>query len=250
MAKDADFDEKAMQRLTKLLGSFVELLISLTTRHGKLVQGAPTSPWLQNIYQLYSGLVAKIARYLDDNNVYVHEKEMGESETKPLLVFSFYSDDLTVSSTHPMPWQVKLGLIKLIEQESCFRINWEKLRKYRRASCAPLVTGLRVGTITRTERDLRLYLNGSNMSQEEQKRFIENSLNDKGQWVVPNVSLPKKKIKMIRNMIHVATHYPDLREELERKIAGHISCLHDIYGLELPRQIAVPYEKYQASLQS
>jgi hypothetical protein len=57
------------------------------------------------------------------------------------------------------------------------------------------------------------------------------------------VSLPKKRIRRWRGIIHRATFEtdPEKIEKLKRKIEGFIASLRPIYGEKLPSQIAKPY---------
>lgn len=196
------------RRFHPVLDDFIKVVLSLTTYQGGLVQGAPTSPWLLNLYLCHSGLVEKIFQFLLKERILVEPEEIGSS--RPII--SIYSDDITISSSKPIPRYIISKLILLIEGESCFKLNSGKTRIFYWSRTAPLVTGLRL-----------VGMDGNR-----------------------TVRLPKPTSKRIRGLIHRGM----FQEELKPTIEGHLANIRQIYGRDLPNQIRGPLSKYRQSLES
>ncbi len=227
----------------KIIDEFIELVLSLVTYRGRLVQGAPTSPYLFNIVLYYSGLVEKIYRFLWDKKIFVCDSGVSQA------VFSIYADDFTISSSAPLPRTTINNLIDLVEKELIFKINREKVFYFRRNRIAPLVTGLRLVRLIKQGSELETILSSQGLNQRERKNIKRKTLDKKGEWVTNSVSLPKESIKKIRGLINRG-RYPPFQKALGEKITGYIACLKGIYGDKLPNQIVVPYQKYLNSLRS
>jgi len=223
----------------KLLDEFIELILPLVTYQGKLPQGAPTSPYLLNIVLCCSGLLEKIYQFLWDNRILF-------SEDKASLVLStIYADDLIISSSEPISRNLINQLINLIERESPFKINRKKIAYFSRARIAPLVTGLRLVRLVKAGVELENFLSEEDLPDKQKKNILRRTLNEKGEWIVDSVSLPKKQIRKIRGLIHQAISQKALTSTVE----GHMANLKAIYGQNLPDQITVPYQKYLNSLE-
>lgn len=226
----------------KTINEFIELVLSLVTYKGKIPQGAPSSPYLLDIILYYSGLMNKVYQFLWDKEVLVSDS--GGS----MDVFSIYADDFTISSSSQIARTLINDLINLIEQELIFKVNRKKIFYFRRDRGAPLVTGLRLVKLTKSGEELETILQADGLNQRERKNIKRKILNEKGEWIVDSVSFPKKEIKKIRGLINRA-RYPLFQEALRKKVDGYIACLRAIYGDKLPNQVAIPYQKYQNSLQ-
>lgn len=228
----------------EILNDFAELVISLVTYRGNLPQGTPTSPYLLNIVFHYSGLIKKIYQFLWDNEIFVSGSDISQ------VLFSVYVDDFTISSSKPIPKSVIDGIVQIIEQESPFRVNRNKTLYFKRNRIAPMITGLRLVTLKKSEQELEAMLKRKyyDKTARELKNIRRRLLNEKDEWLVETVRPPKKQIRKIRGLINAATN-PQFQSKLASKVEGHISSLKAVYGSELPRQIAVPYEKYLKSLQ-
>ncbi len=200
----------ALQKIYKwndpCIEDFFRLVIPLITLRGELPQGAPASPHLINLVLIHSGLVEKVREFLSRRWTYDFK-------------LSLYADDFTVSSKRPIPWEIKKGLIDLIERSSDFRVNRNKIFYFNRKSVAPIVTGLKL---------VSYRVPGERL----------------------NVVHPSKDyVKRVRGMIHKATYFIGDKEELEdlmHQVSGHIAHMKSIYsGGVLPRQIAVPFAQLQ-----
>lgn len=229
----------------KIICEFLDLVLSFVTYQGRLPQGAPTSPYLFNIVLWYSGLIQKITAFLGEKRISVSVGNVFSGE----VIFTAYADDLTISSSRSITKHEVNNLIDLIEQESPFRINREKICYFQADRIAPLVTGLRLVKLVKEGRELDVLMSKANLNSREKKNLKRKILNREGRWIVNSVSLPKKGIRKIRGLIHKATYAPPLIQRmLEQKIKGHLSCLKAIYGDKLPNQISKPYQKFQQSL--
>ena len=222
----------------KTLDEFIELILPLITYQGKLPQGAPSSPYLLNIVLCYSDLLWKIHRFLWDNGILFSENEVSR------VLSTIYADDLTISSSEPISRSLINQLIDLIEQESPFKINRKKIAYFSRRRIAPLVTGLRLVRLVKTGLELENLLSEEDLPDRQKKNILRRKLNEKGEWIVASVSLPKKQIRRIRGLIHRAI----FEKALASTVDGHMANLKAIYGQNLPNQIAVPYQKYLNSL--
>lgn len=108
---------------------FVHLLLKLTTLNGRLPQGAPTSPYLLNVALTWTGMARRVA---DVCNGY----------SSPLQ-FSFYSDDITVSSRKMIISDRAINrLITAIEKDGNFKVNYDKTRRNCIKNRAHKITGV------------------------------------------------------------------------------------------------------------
>lgn len=106
---------------------FLYLLICLTTHNRCLPQGAPTSPYLQNLMIAHRGVLNQI-----------------DAEFKGLKVqVSIYADDITVSMNNydHMSWRFRKRVIRAI-QRTGFRVNPAKTRYNEVRRKAHLITGV------------------------------------------------------------------------------------------------------------
>lgn len=230
-----------MMTQKEILEDFAELVISLVTHKKSLPQGAPTSPHLLNIVLNYSGLIEKIYRFLWDNEIFVSGNGVSQ------VLFSVYVDDFTISSSKPILKPIIDGITRIIEQESPFRINKSKILYFNRNRIAPMITGLRLVTLKKSEQELEAMLKREcyDKTAKALKNIRRRLLNEKDEWLIETVRPPKKQIRKIRGLIHAATN-PQLRSKLAPKVEGYIASLKAVYGSELPRQVAVPYEKFKS----
>jgi hypothetical protein len=127
---------------------------------------------------------------------------------KPRL--SVYVDNFVISSQRPIPFEIREKIFETIRKAG-FEVNPKKTRNQDFRHGSPLITGLRI-----IEKD------------DERK-----------------VSLPKKKVRQLRGLIHRAAFKP----ELISKVEGVIASLKPIYGKpnqffleikDLPSQLAEP----------
>jgi hypothetical protein len=118
---------------------------------------------------------------------------------------SCYVDGFVISGPKPLKLETKEKIFKTIE-EFGFKINSEKIRQFDCRQGAPLITGIR--------------------------------LDGKGR-----ISLPKKKVRKWRGIIHRAALETDpcATTDLGLKIEGFVASLRPIYGEKLPPQIEKPY---------
>jgi hypothetical protein len=125
---------------------------------------------------------------------------------------SCYIDGFVISGPKPLNLETKEKIFKTIE-EFGFRINQKKIYQFDCRQGAPLICGIRV--------------------------------DGKGR-----ISLPKKKIKKWRGIIHRAILETDpfTIEYLTGKVEGFISSIRPIYGENLPPQIEKPYQLFQSKL--
>lgn len=124
---------------------------------------------------------------------------------RPRRTVSCYIDGFVVSSKKSLSPEIKKKILKSIK-ESGFKVNPKKIHQFDCRQGAPLICGIRV--------------------------------DGKGR-----ISLPKKKIRQWRGIIHRAAFETDLerKEKLKQKIEGFIASLKPIYGGKLPAQIENPY---------
>lgn len=178
---------------------FLQAILPLVTLKGAIPQGAPTSPFLLNLVLSHEGIPEKMYHWFRERGTDVR--------------FSIYADDFTISSATPITKEAVEGCMEMIEQETKFRFNREKICFFDRRQGAPLVTGLRLVRIPE--------------GSKSQRR------------VGDMVSVPKRKLRKIRGLIYRAI----IEEKLRVKAKGYVDYLHGIYGPVLPPQVAVPWEK-------
>jgi len=215
----------------KLLERFVDLVISLTTYQGRLSQGSPTSPYLFNIVLHRSGLADKVYKFFRSRDDFI-SKRYGFS----LFNSSLYADDFTVSSPNLFSSELIQDLFALIERESPFKINRRKTVVFDRRKIAPLVTGLRLVAIAKDGEELKELLsqeNYSHLTDVQRGKILRKKINNRGEWIVQSVRLPKKEVRRIRGLIYRAR----FQKELEPVVQGHMANLKAIYGDELPKQV-------------
>jgi len=132
----------------------------------------------------------------------------------PRFTISCYVDNFVISGPKPLPDKTKQKIFECIENFG-FKVNTRKTRQFDCQQGAPLITGVRVNGTQR-------------------------------------ISLPKKKIRKWRGIIHRATLEKKIliKKELIQRIQGFIASLKPIYGENLPPQIAKPYAKFKNSIQN
>lgn len=110
----------------KICQECVSVLVKLTTYQGRLIQGAPTSPYLLNLVLSRTGLAEKIFAIC-------------QNRVQPFK-FSIYADDFTISSAKlKIP---KSKIIKTIEASGIFKINPRKISLNRIRYRAHVITGI------------------------------------------------------------------------------------------------------------
>lgn len=182
----------------------VRNILPLVTFREQLPQGAPTSPFLLNLVLSQEGIPEKMYHWFRERGTNVR--------------FSVYADDFTISSATPISREAVEGCIEMVERESGFRFNREKICYFDRRQGAPLVTGLRLVRIPAGS--------GSRRSTGD------------------TVSVPKRKIRKIRGIVHRAIYDPELRV----KAKGYVDYLHGVYGSTLPPQVAAPWERLRMAM--
>lgn len=122
--ESTDIDKR--QEVSELL---VQMLVQLTTRAGKAVQGAPTSPYLLNLVWSWTGIIEKI-------------NALCQGRKDPFKL-SIYSDDITVSSRKV---RISSGfankLKKIIEENGYFQVNQTKTNITHSKRGAHIITGI------------------------------------------------------------------------------------------------------------
>lgn len=140
----------------KLCQEVAYILVCLTTYRRRVIQGAPTSPYLLNLTLTHLGIVDRIV-------------EICGNRKKPFN-FTVYADDFVISSTRAkIPIK---RIIEVINRSGLFRVNPDKTRISRSQWRAHFITGISL------------------------------TLDRYGQ---PKLTLPQKKIKIIRGKVHRAT---------------------------------------------
>lgn len=237
------FDDSWYDDIETLIDKFVELILALTTYEGRLTQGAPSSPWLLNVYFQHSGLFGKIQNFLAKKRVFLKHGSWSHVHC------SIYADDISISSSNPIEPDVINGLIGLIEKNSCFRVNRSKTRYYKMASTAPMVTGLRIARITiRGSAVARFYSKIEKgqlyfyMGLGKQRRLRKQAELPDGKWTYTQVRAPRKLIRQVRGLIRLAGLAGD--PQLRERANGYIANLRAIYPYEMPSQITRPLKKF------
>ncbi|MFH1192807.1 MAG: hypothetical protein V1656_00610 [Candidatus Jorgensenbacteria bacterium] len=185
-----------------VIREFLDALLPLITYRGQLPQGARTSPFLLNIVLSHYGIPEKVFRWC---------RSRGDD-----VRVTLYADDFTISSATPISMEKVEELMALIEADGVFRFNRRKTSLCDRRQGAPLVTGLRLVRIPQGSGSKRL--------------------------AGDTVSVPQRKIRLSRGLIHRAIR----EEKLRVKVTGYIDYLKGVYGPVLPNQVAVPYRQLQA----
>ena len=128
------------------------------------------------------------------------------------MEISCYVDGLVVSGQKPIPPDIRERMIKTVEKEGLM-VNEKKIWHKDCRNGNIMITGL--------------------------------SIDGKGR-----ISLPKKKIRKWRGIIHRAALETDpcAKTDLGLKIEGFIASLKPIYGEKLPPQIEKPYQTFKAKI--
>lgn len=240
----------------KLAEEVTNILLALTTYHGRLPQGAPTSPYLLNLVVTHCGILEKIEQiirefsaesdYFFDEDKFPWRNSTPETELQRRPRFTFYSDDLTISSWKSIPGEMIRKIARAIEDTGIFRVNWKKMAYFNRKQGVPMVTGIRVSALTREKEELEYFLRekrGFRIEElDEYVRWLMKPFN--GKWEVPRVGLSKEYIRRARGLIHRAIK----EKELQPVALGHISYLRSVYGNNLPKQVEVPFQQLSGSL--
>ena len=243
-----------------MLDEIVDIILALTTFRGRLPQGAPTSPHLLNMVVSHSGLLDAVERVIGEQKItsdyYLEEKGGGKKffwddlvvspEKAPRVRFSFYSDDLTISSSKSIAERTIREIIRVIEDHGIFRVNRSKVLYFNARQAAPLVTGVRISTKTRTGGELEEFLREKcgliSEAIEETAGYMTKPFG--GKWVTPRILLSKRYIRKVRGLLHSAVY----DEALRPKAFGHIAYLKSVYGKELPPQVSGPYNLLTSSI--
>lgn len=230
---------KKDKRISLVLDEFLDILLEVITYKGNMAQGIPTSPWLLNLFLGYSGLIRKLKNFLKDQEIFVNGK----------ISMSIYADDFTISSDKPISWHQRKQVVDIVEKNSIFKINPKKTRYLTLTKISPMVTGLRIVKMPHpeTEECLKaskelaqgLGMKGSKLEETIAKRKKELA---KHTHLEPRI--PKKQIRKIRGLIHLAGGNEKSYEEMKNIIDGHLANLHHIYGGDLPNQLKKPLKKY------
>ena len=229
-----------------VLDQFVKLLVKIVTYKGIMVQGIPTSPYLLNLVIVYSGIIKRLFNLLEEERVLV---ERDDAKDAPL--FSVYVDDFVISATKPIHWSVIEKIILEIEKGGIFKINPKKTLYFNSYRIDPLVTGLRIVEMPqhhsnlRTEEHLAVskkLLEALGTRKEDYRGIFRKRMKEPDMQTHFEARLPKKTVRKIRGLIHLATYDDSLISVVE----GHMANLIPIYGDNLPNQIAKPYKKFLA----
>jgi len=109
-------------------GALYDALTTLCTRDGSLPQGAPTSGYLLNL------ACARLDRMIFG---------LALRSGLPQVRYSRYADDLTITSSAPIPPEFHLSVIRAVTQ-SGFKVNPHKLHSYSDAHRAIVICGIRL----------------------------------------------------------------------------------------------------------
>lgn len=219
----------------EILIELIETMLELITYRGQLPQGAPTSPYCLNLAVSYYGILWKIIGLIDD--------DLMKGGIRRITI---YADDITISSSKPFKQKDIKAIIALIEGETPFRVNREKIKYYKSDRIAPMITGLQLKTVVKTEEEIRAYfrnaygvdfVDGLTPNQYEELK--------RQNWKTSKIGLSKKNIRKIRGLIHRAI----FDKSISAKASGYLASLKPIYIYDddLPNQIATPYKKYLES---
>jgi len=231
-----------------VLDQFVELLVKIVTYKGIMAQGIPTSPYLLNIVIVYSGIIKRISNLLEENRVIVERDDAKDSP-----VFSIYVDDFVISSTKPIRYQMISKIILEIEKSNIFKVNPKKTLYFNKNRIDPLVTGLRIVEMPQHHSNLhtkkhiavlKSLLDSMETKKEDYEGIFKKRMKQPDMRTHFEARLPKKTVRRIRGLIHLATYY----KELKSVVQGYMDNLRPIYGDNLPNQIAKPYKKYLAQI--
>lgn len=123
---------------------FIGLMLLLTTRQGRLPQGAPSSPYLLNLVLCHTGMISRIEAVCN------RFKKM-ESRLK----FCLYVDDIIVSSAKAKISDYSIRkLIAAIEADGIFKVNAKKTNRNSVKYKAHIINGV-VLSSSRVKREER-----------------------------------------------------------------------------------------------
>lgn len=232
---------KKDDRVSLVLEQFLSLVLKIVTYRNMMAQGIPTSSWLLNITLDYSGVLEKLQNFLREKDITVDGK----------VFLSLYADDFTITSDRFISWHLRQEIIKLIEENSIFKINRRKTIYSSRKRIAPLITGLRVVEMPNLEIEKGLtaskeLANGLGIKDEELEKMLVKRKKELTQNTRLEPRVPKKQIRKIRGLIHLAGGNEENYKTLKNIIDGHLANLHHIYGDNLPNQLKKPLKKYMA----
>ncbi len=227
---------------------FVELLVKIVTYKGIMVQGIPTSPYLLNIIIVYSGIIKRLLNLLEKNKILVERDDAKDSS-----LFSIYIDDFVISATKPINRYIISKIILEIERGLIFKVNPKKTLYFDRRRTDSLITGLRIVEMPQHHSNLKTkehltalknLLKSLGTKTGDYKGIFKKRMKEPDMTTHFEARLPKKNIRKIRGLIHLATY----NEELDDVVKGHMANLKPIYGVNLPNQIANPYKEYVARI--
>jgi hypothetical protein len=114
---------------TRLDHKIVTLIFALTTIDGFLPQGTPTAPFLFYLALGESGLIDRLARFLEEKDITI----------------TSYIDNFIFSARHPFSTEMQKHIISIIQKVG-FRINPSKTKYHDLHYDTPIISGLRVRT--------------------------------------------------------------------------------------------------------
>ena len=124
---------------------FIRLMLLLTAFHGRLPQGAPTSPYLANLALCFTGVVKRI------------EALCRSRKTREPFRFSIYADDITISShKDKISDRFIRELVTAVEESGWFKVNPAKIRRNSQKYKAHKITGVVLTTDSKGEPKLTL----------------------------------------------------------------------------------------------
>ncbi len=230
------------QNLRLYVRDFVSWLVQLVTYKGRLPQGSPCSPFLLNLVLSRSGMLGKLRSRI--------------SELSPHFSLTVYADDITISTATNIRSHIP-ELIRIIEKNSIFKVNRTKTACFSHSSQAPMVTGLRITRRVLTEEEMVDRAQAQKRNHNRQPLLYEEKLERVGSskqiekrrhknqmFISHEVALPKVLQRRIRGMLHAALTDDSLMFQVE----GYVRYAKSIYPHGLPKQIAVPYERYRLKM--
>jgi hypothetical protein len=207
----------------------ISILVELTTWHGVLQQGLPTSPVLFNLacLELDRDLLTLVSGWTWSGT----DNELGWNPLR--IVYTRYGDDLTFScSRQPhggQVWpfdEVFLARAKGIIVRYGFRLAQHKTRALDvRAGCVR-VTGYSVGS--------SLFAQPAPTIQHHNGWFRRYA----------HVRLSREQISEYRAMLQHALN----GERSQEQVNGMLARVREVYRGELPSRLVKPYKRYQAAV--
>lgn len=211
-----------------------EILSTILTYDGRLVQGCPTSPILMALVLSHTKLISKFDKFLDG----YHPKSFPENYTK----ISVYVDNITISvfnySSKEKLSEDLRETLKEIEKTTIWKFNWKKIHVYEPKKEQPVLMGLRLVKNRKTKKELKNMVHGKIKGAKHALKAWE-------PWYYFKPTIPKNLQKKIRGIIHNAT----LNQNNQHTVniaRGYVGYVFYVYRKieNIPLQIRKPIEVF------